>query len=107
MEMRDALSCDGKVLLALCSAFGMPAAVEDREAAPFTLSAWNQLARQIQNSTLQKPAALEGCSASNIAHALAIPDAEAGRITKLLGRSGRLAMELEALFSRGMWGVST
>src|SRR6266702_1463824 len=99
MEIRDALSNDGRVLLALCSAFGMPAKPGEREAAPFTVAAWNQLARQIQSSALKRPSGLEGCSTEQLRKELSLSTEEAERITKLLERSGRLALELESLFS--------
>lgn len=106
MQIRDVLNNDGQVLLALCSAFAMPAQAQAREAAPFTLAAWNQVARQIQNSRLKRPGALDGCSAEDVERELSMTADEATRITKLLGRSGRLALELEALFSQGMWAVT-
>jgi DNA processing protein len=106
MEIRDVLSSDGQAVLALCSAFAMPAQAEAREAAPFTLAAWNQLARQIQNSKLKRPAALAGCPSEDLERELSLPPDEAARIAKLLDRSGRLALELEALFSQGMWAVT-
>lgn len=106
MCVRDVLSSDGQVLLALCSAFAMPSQIAAREAAPFTLGAWNQLARQIQNSALKRPAALEGCPAAELKRELSLSTAEAERIVKLLGRAGRLALELEALFAQGMWALT-
>jgi predicted Rossmann fold nucleotide-binding protein DprA/Smf involved in DNA uptake len=41
-----------------------------------------------------------------LAKDLVVPLDEAERLTQLLGRSGRLALDLEALFSRGMWAVT-
>lgn len=106
MDIHEALSSDGQVLVALCSGFGLPAKDNGREAAPFTVAAWNQLARQIQNSALKRPAALPGLAAEDLVRELSLPLPEAERITKLLGRSARLALELESLFARGMWAVT-
>jgi predicted Rossmann fold nucleotide-binding protein DprA/Smf involved in DNA uptake len=41
-----------------------------------------------------------------VAKELALPTDEAERVCRLLARSGRLALELEALFARGMWAVT-
>jgi predicted Rossmann fold nucleotide-binding protein DprA/Smf involved in DNA uptake len=106
MNAHQTLNSDGQVLLALCSGFALPAKGDGREAAPFTLAAWNQLARQIQTSALKRPAALQGKSAGDLARELSVPEEEAGRIVKLLDRSGRLALELESLFAQGMWTVT-
>jgi predicted Rossmann fold nucleotide-binding protein DprA/Smf involved in DNA uptake len=100
------LSDDGHVLLALCSAFGLGDGAEAGAAEPFKLSEWNQLARQIQNSSLKTPAGLQGRTVDQLAKELAIQSEDAERIVLLLGRSGRLALELEDLFSRGMWAVT-
>ena len=35
-----------------------------------------------------------------------LPPDDAERIARLLDRSGRLALELEGLFSRGLWAVT-
>ena len=58
MNVSDYLSDDGLVLLALCSAFALPEAGGAGGPAPFTLSEWNKLARQIHDSPLKQPAAL-------------------------------------------------
>ena len=101
MDVRDYLSDDGQVLLTLCSAFGASEGTE-----PFKLSEWNQLARQIADSPLKAPSALRGRDAEQLAKDLAISLAEAERMVALLGRSGRLALEIEGLFSRGMWAMT-
>jgi DNA processing protein len=92
--------------MALCSAFALPEGAAADGIAPFTLSEWNKLARQIHDSTLRQPAALQGRTAADLARELAIPPDDAERIVRLLDRSGRLALELEALFSRGLWAVT-
>src|ERR1019366_4047218 len=106
MNVSDYLSDDGMVLLALCSAFGLPEGSAAGETAPFTLSEWNKLARQVHDSPLKQPAALQGRTAADLAHELATPPDDAERIVRLLDRSGRLALELEGLFSRGLWAVT-
>jgi predicted Rossmann fold nucleotide-binding protein DprA/Smf involved in DNA uptake len=106
MNIHDCLGDDGQVLLALCSAFALPDGSAVGGAAPFTLSEWNRLARQIHDSPLKRPAALQGREAGELAKELALAPEEAERIVCLLERSGRLALELEALFSRGMWAVT-
>ena len=58
MNVSDYLNDDGLVVLALCSAFALPEGDGAGEAAPFTLSEWNKLARQIHDSPLKQPAAL-------------------------------------------------
>ena len=106
VDIRDYLSDDGHALLALCSAFGLTEGTETGGAEPFKLSEWNQLARQIENSPLKTPAGLQGRTVGQLAEELAIPAEDGERIGRLLGRTGRLALELEDLFSRGVWVVT-
>jgi predicted Rossmann fold nucleotide-binding protein DprA/Smf involved in DNA uptake len=106
MNISDYLNDDGLVMLALCSAFALPAGSRAGEPAPFTLSEWNKLARQIQDSPLKQPAALPGRTADELAKALVLPPEDAERLARLLDRSGRLALELEGLSSRGMWAIT-
>ncbi|MGD0260510.1 MAG: DNA-processing protein DprA [Verrucomicrobiota bacterium] len=106
MNVSDYLSDDGLALLALCSGFALPEGAAEGGATPFTLSEWNKLARQVHDSLLQQPAALQGRTAADLARDLAIPPDDAERIVRLLDRSGRLALELEGLFSRGLWAVT-
>jgi predicted Rossmann fold nucleotide-binding protein DprA/Smf involved in DNA uptake len=106
MDIREFLSDDGQAALALCSGFGLPADAAARGFEPLKLSEWNQLEKQIHASALKRPAALQGCGAEDLAKALPVLPAEAERIERLLGRSGQLAMELESLFSKGMWAIT-
>ena len=53
MNVSDYLNDDGLVVLALCSAFALPEGRATGEPAPFTLSEWNKLARQIHDSPLE------------------------------------------------------
>src|SRR6266542_2593554 len=57
MNARDYLNDDGHVLLALCSAFGLPDNAEAEGLTPFKLAEWNQLSRKIAASSLKQPAA--------------------------------------------------
>ena len=106
MNVSEYLGDDGLVLMALCSAFALPERAAADGTAPFTLSEWNKLARQIHESPLKQPAALLGRTAADLARELAIPQDDAERVVHLLDRSGRLALELEGLFSRGLWAVT-
>src|ERR1019366_7360009 len=73
MNVSDYLSDDGMVLLALCSGFALPEGSAAGETAPFTLSEWNKLARQVHDSPLKQPAALQGRTAADLPHELATP----------------------------------
>jgi predicted Rossmann fold nucleotide-binding protein DprA/Smf involved in DNA uptake len=106
MDSRDYLSDDGQVLLALCSAFALPQGAAGAGLEPLRLSEWNQLAKRIHSSPLKRPAALQGRPAEDLAKQLALSPEEAERLVRLLDRSGRLALELESLFSRGLWVVT-
>jgi DNA processing protein len=99
MDVRDFLSDDGQAVLALCSNFALAA---DGPAA-LTLSEWNGLEAQIEKSSLTGAGALQGLSAERMAKELGMAGGEAERIGALLERAGRLAMELEGVFSKGMW----
>ncbi len=101
MDARELLGDDGRAVLALCSQLGL-----EEAATAFTLTEWNDLARRIQASEWKRPAALAGQSASAIAATLGIVPSEAERVAGLLERSGRLALELENLFARGLWAVT-
>lgn len=106
MDIRDYLSDDGQAVLALCSALALPPHEETIGGAPFTLSEWNKLERQIEKSTLRKPAALNGLDASQVRMQLNIAGDDAERVARLLDRSGRISLELEKLFSNGIWAVT-
>src|SRR5437016_3166124 len=106
MNPTDYLNDDGQALLAICSSYSMPEGLAAIGGAPLTLSEWNDLARKIEESLLKQPAALQGCTADELARTLSISLEEAQRIVRLLNRSGRLALDLEALFSRGLWAVT-
>ena len=106
MNVCDYLSDDGLALLALCSGFALPEGTAAGGSAPFTLSEWNKLARQIPDSPLKQPSALHGRTPEQLAQDLGILPGDAERIAQLLDRAGRLALELEGLFSRGLWALT-
>lgn len=106
MNAYEYLSDDGQTLLALCSAFGLPDNAEAEGLSPFKLTEWNQLAKKIAASSCKRPAALHGRTANELARELAVPSDEAERIVRLLDRASRQALELESLFSRGIWVVT-
>jgi DNA processing protein len=106
MNVNDYLSDDGLAMLALCSAFGVKSGTPDAELEPFKLAEWNDLEKRIYNSSIKSPSALQNRSGDELVQQLSIVPGEAERIERLLGRLGRLALDLENLFSRGMWAVS-
>src|SRR6266481_8057761 len=104
MDVRQYLSDDGQALLALCSPFAL---TDDRlDGGPFTLAEWNKVEKQIEQSSWKHPAELQGRTAEQIAKTVSISLGDADRIARLLERSGRMALELENIFSRGMWVVT-
>ena len=103
MNISEFLSDDGHAILALCSHLGLRAGSGANDLDPFKPSEWNVLANRIENSALRSPAGLNGLAAADLEKALSVPAEDAERIAGLLERSGKLAIEVEALFSRGMW----
>jgi predicted Rossmann fold nucleotide-binding protein DprA/Smf involved in DNA uptake len=106
MNPTDFLTDNGHAILLLCSALGLPKTQPPGAPAPFTLAEWNQLARRIEASPLQQPAGLFGRSPADLAEALGIPPADAERIAGLLERSSFASLEVESLFSRGIWAIT-
>jgi predicted Rossmann fold nucleotide-binding protein DprA/Smf involved in DNA uptake len=104
MNDYEYLTDDGQAVLLLCSALGL--ADDDAASAPYTLSEWNQLARAIQESPLERPAALLGRSSAELADALKVLPTEGERIVRLLDCGGRVISELENLYARGIWAVT-
>ena len=105
MEIRDYLSDDGQTILALCSALALPKDSPDAPA-PFKLSEWNELEREIEKSSLKNPCELHGHSTEDVEKILGVLAEDAKRLAQLLGRSAPLALELESLFSRGIWAIT-
>src|SRR5712692_1437534 len=106
MTARDYLTEDGMAVLLLCSMLGLEEKASPGFAAPLTLSEWNKLAAKLPKSAVKSPAGLFGQNATELAKALEIPPDEGERVAKLLERAGRVTMELENLFSRGIWAVT-
>src|SRR4051794_29566326 len=103
MDIRNYLSDEGQVVLALCSAFALP---ENGVVSPLTLSQWNDFEETLRKSRFKTAAALPGRAAEELQRELGLASHEAERVVRLLERSGRLALELENLFSKGMWAVT-
>jgi predicted Rossmann fold nucleotide-binding protein DprA/Smf involved in DNA uptake len=109
MNPQQKLGDNGHVVLALCSGFGLkesPSLVgRDVPIAPLKLSEWNDLEKRLNAAGLE-PVALAGKSSAALARSLQISGAEAEQIARLADRGGRLALELERLFSAGLWAVT-
>lgn len=105
MEM-PSLTDDSQALVLLCSSLALPPRSGAEGPAPLTLSQWNQLSLKIGRSPLQRPGALLGRAADDLAGTLGLPTEEADRIAGLLGRAGRLTLELEGLYAKGLWLVT-
>jgi len=106
MNIHNYLSDDGLAVLALCSAFGLKEAPGPVNVEPFKLAEWNQLEKRLSSSSIKNPSSLQGRSTEDLAKNLSLVPQEAERIAELLQRSGRLALDLENLFSHGMWAVT-
>lgn len=93
------LSLDSQAILLLCSHLGLSS---DPVHAPFTLKDWNPLAKKLQSLSM-RPSALLGQTSKQIQGQLDLSDEEAERISRLLQRSGSIAIELERLASLGIF----
>ena len=103
MTARDYLSEDGLAVLLLCSMLGLDERKAPGFVPPLTLSEWNKLEGKIFPSSLKAPSGLFGQNARELGETLDLPSEEAERVLKLLGRASRLTLELENLFTRGIW----
>lgn len=106
MISNDYLSDDGLAVLLLCSALGLNQKNSAGVASPLTLSEWNKLESQLSNSPLKSPGGLLGQSASQLSEALSLDPEDPERLARLLDRASRLTLELEKVFSEGMWAVT-
>jgi predicted Rossmann fold nucleotide-binding protein DprA/Smf involved in DNA uptake len=95
------VSPDSQAVLLLCSHLGLPPG-----SAPLTPREWNDLAGQIHESPLRRPAALLDLSESDVAGQLGVPPELAARLRRLLDRGAALASELERLEALGIWTVT-
>jgi predicted Rossmann fold nucleotide-binding protein DprA/Smf involved in DNA uptake len=93
------LSLDSQVLLMLCSHVSI---ASDSDLAPLTLREWNALARKIQESKYIRPEGLLGQTADDLKSQLQLPEAEAERLSRLLGREEELSAELQRLAGLGI-----
>ncbi len=97
------LTTDSQAMLLLCSRLGLSDKTGPK---PLTLREWNYLARKLLSSSLGTPGGLLGLSVGDLRTALSSSDNEAERLSRLLGRGGGLAIELERLESLGIWIVT-
>ncbi len=96
------LTPDSQAMLLLCSRLGLPNGGEpDDTHTPLTLREWNPLARKLQSASLH-PGDLLEMNATALQTSLSIPEEEATRLSRLLERSGALAIALERLESLGI-----
>src|SRR6185436_6319764 len=93
-------------MLALCSSFGLKDASGNSALEPFKLGEWNQLEKQLASSSIKNASSLHGRSREDLARNLSLVPQEAERIVQLLQRAGRLALDLENLFSHGLWAIT-
>src|ERR1051326_1771004 len=106
MTPHDYLSEHGLAMLLLCSSLGLKEKSGTGTATPLTLSEWNNLEPRIAESTFASTSALLGQAAGELQHGLDLLPDEAKRLRHLLERGSRLTLELESLFSQGMWAVT-
>jgi DNA processing protein len=97
------LSADSQTLLLLCSHLGLPS---EADPAPLTLREWNPLARKLWASDLKRPEGLLGLNIDEIQKQLALTEAEAERLARLLQRTNALAIELERLAALGIHAMT-
>lgn len=96
------ISIDSQAILLLCSHLGLSS---NPEYAPLTLKDWNPLSKKLHSLSLH-PADLLGKSSEDIMTQLELSEQEIERITRLLQRSGSLAIELERLASLGIFSLT-
>jgi predicted Rossmann fold nucleotide-binding protein DprA/Smf involved in DNA uptake len=106
MTPHDFLTEDGMAILLLCSSLGLEQKSAPGFCPPLTLSEWNKLATRISSSPLKSASGLLGHSVAELGGTLEIPPDEAERLAQLLERGSRLTLELESLFSRGIWAIT-
>lgn len=106
MNAHEYLSKDGQVVLTLCCSIALQASPAQEGLEPFTLSEWNQLEKQIRASSFKQPSGVQGRTAEELRKELNVCIEEAERIARLLDRSGRLSLELENLFFKGLWVIT-
>jgi predicted Rossmann fold nucleotide-binding protein DprA/Smf involved in DNA uptake len=93
------LSPDSQALLLLCSHIAI---ADNTNLAPLTLREWNALARKIQASIYARPEGLLGQTASDLKIQLELSEAEAERLSRLLGRAEEVDEHVRRLASLGI-----
>jgi len=96
------ISSDSQTLLLLCSQLGLPS---EPEFSPLTLREWNPLARKLQALSL-RPADLLDLSQTELQTRFELSKEHATRVTRLLERSGALAIVLERLNNLGIYALT-
>ncbi len=97
----ETLAPDAPAIILLCTSLGT-----DRTAAagrPLGPVAWSRLDERLRRQSRRGPRDLIGLDPAEIARSLGIEEDIAAGYSRLLGRSGQLAFELERLRSRGIW----
>lgn len=97
------LSSDAQAMLLLCSHLGLS---NDSDVTPLTLREWNPLARKLAISNLGRPGNMLGLPDVDLQAALDVSDGEIQRLSRLLARSGGLAIELERLAGLGIYPLT-
>jgi len=100
----DGMTEDGQAVLLLCSTLALPQS--DSAPKPLSRTEWNDLARAIRDSRLERPGALLGATSADVSRELAISETFSQRIRLLLDRGAQLAIERERLASRGIWALT-
>ena len=96
------ISSDSLVILLLCSRLGLPA---DPDPAPLNLREWNLLARSLQAASLW-PGDLLNLDLKDVIAQVDIAVEEAARLSRLIERSGAIAIEMERLESLGVHAIT-
>jgi predicted Rossmann fold nucleotide-binding protein DprA/Smf involved in DNA uptake len=97
------LSDDAKVILLLCSTVALDASAGLKSLGP---KAWSGVEKRFGGTAVESPAGLAGMPAEAMVRDLGIPLHEAERMSALLDRAGRFAIEFDRLRSRGIWAVT-
>lgn len=99
------LTEDARAIVLLCSTLGLPRGTTADAPKPLSAGEWDDLARAILRSGLQRPEALFGLfglDAPSLREALGVEPAFAERLTTLLARAGQVGLEVARLADRGI-----
>ena len=103
MKGEREITPDSQAILLLCSRVGIPLGSPDTPLKPLE---WNNLAKRIHQSPLQRPGAMLGMQQADITASLQLDPDGSRRIGSLLERGGAMAMELERLDSLGVYPIT-